>query len=256
MSLPVTRRTFVATAIGGAAATAGLGALSAPTGQPRIKALLFDAFPIFDASPVTALADRFFGNLGAQLSAEWRTRQFEYTWLRTAAGRYADFWQVTGDALDFASHKVGVSPSVEQRDALMNAYLEVSMWPDAPAALGSLRRAGLRLAFLSNWTPRMLDANVRRANASDTFEHVLSTDRAKTFKPDPRAYQLGIDALRLDRASILFVAGAGWDASGAKLFGYPTFWVNRQRLPAEVLGVQADGSGSTLTDLVSFLRLE
>ena len=82
---------------------------------------------------------------------------------------------------------------------------------------------------------------------------MLSTDQGATYKPDPRAYQLGPDALKLTREEILFVAFAGWDAAGAKLFGYPTYWVNRQHLPAEEIGVRPDGSGGTLTDLVAFL---
>jgi 2-haloacid dehalogenase len=68
------------------------------------------------------------------------------------------------------------------------------------------------------------------------FDHVLSTDRAKTFKPDPRGYQLGMEELKLKRDEILFVAHAGWDASGPKPFGYPTYWVNRQSLPPEECG--------------------
>jgi len=85
------------------------------------------------------------------------------------------------------------------------------------------------------------------------FEKVLSTDDVKTFKPDPRAYQLGVDSLKLKRESILFVAFAGWDAAGAKSFGYPTFWVNRLKLPMERLGVVPDATGGTLADVVQYL---
>ena len=99
----------------------------------------------------------------------------------------------------------------------------------------------------------MLDANVRSAGLDGMFERVLSTDEARTFKPDPRAYQLGVDALKVKRSKILFVAFAGWDAAGAKMFGYPTYWVNREGLPPEAMGVLPDGTGETLTDLVAFL---
>ena len=44
-----------------------------------------------------------FPGKGAELSNAWRTRQFEYTWLRTMSGRYADFWHVTEEALIFAA---------------------------------------------------------------------------------------------------------------------------------------------------------
>ena len=194
-----------------------------------------------------------FPGKGADLSTEWRTHQFEYTWLRVAARRYADFWQVTQDALVFAASKVKVELSPQQRDKLMHAYLELKTWPDAVPALDSLKRSGMRLAFLSNFTSTMLDACIHRSGVNEMFEQVISTDQARTFKPAPEAYQLGTDSLRLAREEILFVAFAGWDAAGAKAFGYPTFWVNRLKLPMEELGEVPDGIGNDLSDLVDFL---
>jgi len=256
--MAMTRRDFVRLSAAGAVAgalssTSQILAAKAPA-KSSIKAIAFDAFPIFDPRPVYALVDQLFPGHGAQLSDEWRTHQFEYTWLRAAAGRYADFWQVTADALTFAAKKLGLDVSSQQREKLMNAYLDLKAWPDVAAALKSLKESGYRLAFVSNFTPKMLDSCIRSAGLEGMFEHVLSTDQAKTFKPDPRAYQLGVDAMKLKRDEILFVAFAGWDAAGAKMFGYPTFWVNRLRLPPEELGVSADGRGDSLNELVQFLR--
>jgi 2-haloacid dehalogenase len=254
--MQMTRRKFVVCAGGAAAAQSfapSLAALAAglPQSRPRIKALAFDAFPIFDPRPVMKRAETMFPGTG--LAEEWRTRQFEYTWLRVAAHRYADFWQVTEDALTFAMNKLELTASQAQRAALMNGYLELEPWPDVAPALASLRHSGLRLAFLSNFTRTMLDANIAHAGLSGVFEQVISTDQVKTYKPDPRAYQLGVDMLKVAREEILFVAFAGWDAAGAKLFGYPTFWLNRQKQPAEELGAAPDRASDTLADLPSFL---
>jgi 2-haloacid dehalogenase len=120
--------------------------------------------------------------------------------------------------------------------------------------LASLKDFRFRLAILSNFTPGMLEANVQSAELSGFFEQVLSTDRAKSYKPDPRAYQLGTEALKLERQEILFVAFAGWDAAGAKSFGYPTYWLNRQKLPAERLGAAPDGVGESLRQFLEFLK--
>jgi 2-haloacid dehalogenase len=227
-------------------------ALAATT--PPIKAIAFDAFPIFDPRPILARAEALFPGQGAELSNAWRTRQFEYTWLRTVSQRYADFWQVTEDALVFAGNMLKLDLSREKRQHLMAAYLELKAWPDVLPALRSLREAGLRLAFLSNFTPRMLEAAIRSAGLEGLFEHLLSTDQVQTYKPDPRAYQMGLEALRLNREAIVFVAFAGWDAAGAKWFGYPTFWVNRLNLPVEELGIAPDATGGNLADLVNVLR--
>jgi 2-haloacid dehalogenase len=141
----------------------------------------------------------------------------------------------------------------EQQEQLLNAYLELKAWPDVGPALEFLKSSGFRLAFLSNFTPRMLEANIARAGLAGLFEQAVSTGRAKTYKPDPRAYQLGTSVLKLEPQEVLFVAHAAWDAAGAKLFGYPVFWVNRQGLPVEKLGATPDWTGSSLAQLVQLL---
>jgi 2-haloacid dehalogenase len=220
----------------------------------NIKAIAFDAFPIFNPSPVFVLAEQLFPGKGSALGEEWRSRQFEYTWLRIVTHHYADFWQITQDALTFAADKLQLELTAEKREALMSAYLKLSVWPEVPSALNRLKTLGFQLSFLSNFTSRMLGANIENAGLGKMFDHVISTDQASTYKPDPRAYQLGIDALGLKRNEILFAAFAGWDAAGAKLFGYPTFWVNRSKLPPEQLDAVPDATGSSLLDLLQFLE--
>jgi 2-haloacid dehalogenase len=224
------------------------------TGRLRIKAVAFDAFPIFNAAPVVSRAEALFPGRGTALADEWRNRQFEYAWLRVLSRRYADFWQVTQDALVFAARRLKLEIDSVKRDALINAFLELVPWPDVVPALDSLAKSGLRLAFLSNLTPRMLQANLERSGLVGRFDHLLSTDQAKTYKPDPRAYEIGTEVLGLSREEILFVAHAGWDAAGSKAFGYPTFWVNRPGLPPEELGVAPDAEGRDLSDLVRFVE--
>ncbi|MGZ4866905.1 MAG: haloacid dehalogenase type II [Candidatus Angelobacter sp.] len=252
------RREFMALTASGLASCA-LGMRSGNTGRgqapkTKIKAIAFDAFPIFDPRPVFALAEELFPGNGTALSDGWRTRQFEYTWLRVVAQRYVNFWQVTEDALVFATNRLKLDLSAEKREKLMSGYLNLKAWPDVPPALSALRKSGLRLALLSNFTQHMLQTNIKSAGLPGIFEEVISTDQARTFKPDPRAYRLGIESLGLQGNQILFAAFAGWDAAGARLFGYPTFWVNRLKAPAEELDAVPDASGGSLLDLVQFLH--
>jgi 2-haloacid dehalogenase len=221
--------------------------------RARIKAIAFDAFPVFDPRPVFALVSELYPNKGVELSHLWRTRQFEYTWLRTLSGRYSDFWQVTSDALVYAATALKLELPPDKHDRLMAAYLQLRCWPDVPELLSSLRNAGLRLAFLSNMTAKMLESGIRNSGLGTAFDHVLTTDRVKAYKPDPRAYRMALDTFGLKRDQILFVPFAAWDAAGAVSFGYPTFWVNRQHQPAEELGVTSDGTGENLLDLVRFI---
>jgi 2-haloacid dehalogenase len=220
----------------------------------KIKAIAFDAFPIFDPRPVFTLAEQLFPGKGAELGSTWRTRQFEYQWLRALSGSYADFWQVTEDALVFSSEMLKLDLTPDKRKQLMIAYLGLKAWPDVRPALQLLKDAGIRLAFLSNATPKILDAGIMNSGLAGIFEHVLSTDTIKTYKPDPRAYQMATDAFALEKEEILFVAFAGWDAAGAKTFGYTTFWVNRLNIPAEQLGATPDAVGQNLNGLVAFVK--
>jgi 2-haloacid dehalogenase len=253
--MPFTRREFLHLAAGGVAASAlrsPLEAQAAP--EAPFKAIAFDAFPIFDPRPVFGLAETLFPGKGTDLGNAWRTRQFEYQWLRALSGRYADFWQTTEDGLVFAAKLLQLELTPEKRAQLMQAYLGLKAWPDVPSALSVLKEAGIRFAFLSNMTTKMLEAGIKNAGLDGVFEHVLSTDQIQAYKPDPRAYHMAIDAFQLKHEEILFAAFAGWDAAGAKWFGYPTFWVNRLNLPAEELGVAPDARGRDLTDLVSFVK--
>jgi len=228
-------------------------AATATDSRARIKAVAFDAFPILDPRPVFALTEELFPGKGTELSNIWRTRQFEYAWLRTLSRHYADFWQVTNDSLVFAAKTMKLDLTPDKHASLMQAYVKLQCWPDVPAALHSLKEAGIRLAFLSNMTTKMLEAGVRNSGLEGFFDHVLSTDRVRAYKPDTRAYQMGLDAFGLKAGEILFAAFAGWDAAGAQAFGYPVYWVNRQSQPAEELGAVADAEGRTLHDLVTFV---
>ena len=244
------RRRFIAAAAGGAVAGA-LGVAAAPQ-TLTFDAIAFDGLVIFDVRPVGAAAEAAFPGNGAALVAAWRTRQFEYQWLRALGGRYADFLQTTNDALTYAARQLGLALDASTRQRLMAPYTAPSVWHDVADSLATLRRSGIRLAMLSNMTHAMMADGLTRAGVADRFDAILSTDAIATYKPDPRAYRLGVDALRVPKERLLFAAFAGWDVAGAKWFGYPTFWVNRLGTPAEELGVVADGGGVDLGALVHF----
>ena len=239
------------------AATSALGptarAESKTTATPPAKAIGFDGFVIFDPRPIAALAETLFPGKGAALVAIWRTRQFEYCWLRTMMGRYADFLSVTEASLVYAAAMHKVALTAERRDRLMQAYLEMKAHPDVLPGLQALRAAGIRLGFISNLTQPMLEAATKNAGLDGYFEQFLSTDRVRAYKPDPRAYAMGQDGFGLKREEIVFAAFGGWDAAGAKSFGYRTFWCNRLGQPVEGLEADPDGIGATVGDLARFV---
>lgn len=250
------RRNFIATT---AAALAATSLASSPFNlflnrSHKFKAIAFDAFPVFDPRPVFSLVESMFPEQGKELGNVWRTKQFEYCWLRTAAKQYRNFWKVTEDALVYAAKKTGVDLSIQNKNELMNQYLNLNTWEDVLPVLEELKKKEIRLSFLSNMTDEMLASCLRNSKIEKYFDHVISTDRIQSYKPDPDTYKSGVDILKLRKEEILFVAFAGWDAAGAKWFGYPTYWVNRLQLPVEELNTMPDGIGKGMSDLLNFIN--
>ncbi len=124
-----------------------------PSTLHEIKACVFDAYgTLFDVHSAVALHTHRMANASA-VSMLWRTKQLEYTWLRTLMGRYIDFWEVTGDALDFALDTSGISDS-QLRDDLLQAYLSLSCYSEVPEVLEQLKKRHIRCAILSNGSRR------------------------------------------------------------------------------------------------------
>jgi 2-haloacid dehalogenase len=250
------RRQFLeglAVAALGAGVRGANAAMPPAAGPARIRAVALDLFTIFDPRSVVAVAEAIVPGRARELCEAWRVRQFEYSWLHTAAGTYRDFHAVTEDALAYAARAQGVNLSPDASRRLVAAYERLAPWPDSRTALETMKAAGLRLTPLANFTPAMIEHLLANAGFRPLFDEIISTDRAKTYKPDPRAYALGPSVFKLRREEIAFAAFGGWDAAGAKWFGYPTFWVNRLGVPGEELPPGPDAVGSTLTEVASWV---
>jgi 2-haloacid dehalogenase len=199
-----------------------------------IRACVFDAYgTLFDVHSAVARLRSQIGPGADELSQLWRSKQLEYSWLRALMGRHADFWQVTGDALDYALARTGVAASV--RAPLMQAYLTLDAYPEVVDVLRRLRAVGLKLAILSNGEPAMLAAAVENARIGELLDAVLSVEQAGVYKPDPRVYRLALDRLGVRADETSFQSSNAWDVHGAACFGLRPVWINRLGAPDERL---------------------
>ena len=215
--------------------------------SPPIRGYVFDAYgTLFDVHSVVE-AGREITDDPLTLSATWRQKQLEYTWLRSLMGRYEDFWVVTESALRYAVRRLGLTATEAQRGRLMSAYLTLACFPEVKPALARLRDRPC--AILSNGAPAMLEAAVRSSGLGESLQHVLSVDAVKVFKPSPLVYALGPKAMGIGASDLLFVSSNAWDVAGAKAFGYQVAWCNRSDAPAEELGAPADYVVTTLDEL-------
>ena len=201
-----------------------------------VRHAVFDAYgTLFD---VHSAASRYQVRLGEQaeaVSTIWRTKQLEYTWLRSLMQRYVDFWIVTQDALDYALDSKGIDDNSLRKD-LLRAYHELACYPEVPDTLSNIKQMGLGTAILSNGSPEMLEAGVSKSNLGKVLDSIISVDTIKVFKPSPKVYQLATDQLGCNPEEILFFSSNAWDVSGAATYGFQTVWVNRfsqamERLP-------------------------
>ncbi len=193
-----------------------------------IRACVFDAYgTLFDVhAPLAKLAGEI-GPKASEVSLLWRHKQLEYTWLRSLMGVHADFWHVTGDALDYALEFHGIEdPGL--KDELLVLYLKLDCYAGVKDALQAVRAKSLRTAILSNGSPSMLDQAVRHAGLEKLFDMVLSVEDVGIYKPSRRVYRHAMQRLQLhDAPSICFISANAWDAQAAAQFGFQAVRLNR-----------------------------
>lgn len=213
------------------------------------RVVVFDAYgTLFDVEGLVQRAEGLGLARAADLVRLWRSKQLEYTWLRTLLGRYEDFWAVTGASLEYACEALGVALTPEAREALLRGFLEPPAFPDAVPALAHLASRGVRCCVFSNGTRAMVGAAARTSGLGAYLDGIASVDdEAKVYKPHPAAYASACRTLGIEAQQALFVSANGFDVAGAGNFGFATAWVNRKGAAPDRLGVAA---GLVVRDLL------
>jgi 2-haloacid dehalogenase len=220
-----------------------------------IRACVFDAYgTLFDFASAAASCADVLGDQAARLTTLWRDKQLAYSWLRAVQGRHDDFWQVTGDALDFAMEALGIADP-KLRERLMEVYLRLAPFPEVGDTLRRLRNGGMRMAILSNGSPAMLAPLVENAGIGGLLDAVISVEEAGVYKPHPKVYQLAVDRLGAPVKDIAFLSSNGWDAYAASAFGMRAIWCNRFNQPKERLPGQPEREIRSLAELPGLLGM-
>ncbi len=221
----------------------------------NIQACVFDAYgTLFDFNAAAAGCRDALGEKADALSALWRTKQLEYTWLRALMGQHAPFWHVTGEALDYALETLEVEDRAV-RDRLMQLYLELDTFPEVTDVLTVLKKAGRKTAILTNGSPEMIAAAVENSGIGELLDAVYSVEEVGVYKPHPSVYQLAVDGLGVAKENISFQSSNAWDAAGAAAFGMRVAWCNRYGQRRERLPAQPDAEMTSLRELPGLLGL-
>ena len=218
-----------------------------------IAAVVFDAYgTLYDVHSVVTACDRLWPAKGASVSQLWRTKQLETTWQRTLMGRYVDFGEVTLAALRYATAALHLVCTESQALDLAEEYKRLTPYPEVRDTLDQLRPR--QLAILSNGSPAMLEPLVEHSGLGRWITDVISVHQLKLYKPSPSVYRLAVDRLEVAADEILFVSANGWDACGAKSFGFQVAWVNRAGAPLDSLGAVPDHTIKSLAELPALVK--
>ncbi|QZY86579.1 haloacid dehalogenase type II [Exiguobacterium acetylicum] len=216
-----------------------------------IQALVFDVYgTLFDVHSVKEQAEALYPDHGEAISKRWREKQLEYSFLRQLNGQYVPFSQVTQDALRYTLLELKLHVTEEQITTLMETYLTLDVYPEVSSVLETM--ADKRLVVFSNGSHDMLDPLIEQSGLADRFEHLVSVDDIKQYKPAPASYMHSLNTLGLKREEILFMSSNGWDITGAKSFGFKTAWINRNGLPVEELNLDPDRIYDDLTGITEW----
>ncbi len=219
-----------------------------------IRACVFDAYgTLFDFASAAAGCRDVLGERVGPLTALWRDKQLQYTWLRALQDRHVDFWQVTGDALDHALETLGIDRQPGLRERLMGLYRTLDAFPEVPETLRRLKEAGFATAVLSNGSPEMLRSAVEGAGIGGLLDAVLSVEEVGVFKPHPKVYRLAVDRLGVPAEAIAFQSSNAWDAYAASAFGMRVVWCNRYGQRPERLPGSPDREIRTLAELPALI---
>jgi len=228
----------------------------------QTKLIVFDSYgTLIDVNDLQNTARNFVNSIDATVLVNlWRTKQLDYTWLRSLmkspiVDTYVDFWGVTQDALKFSLKKLEISLTQPEQDKLMNGWLNLSIFPDVKDSLTQMKQK-YQLAVLSNGTPKMLRDVFKHNRLEDLIhpDNEISVDEVKVFKPHPTVYGLAEKKLHVSKSQILFVSGNSWDVSGAKSYGLRSVWINRNNESEANLGISADLEFTNLNELSTYLN--
>ena len=221
-----------------------------------IRGCVFDAYgTLFDFNSAVAHCRDVLGEQADILSKIWREKQLQYTWLRSLMGQHKDFWQVTGDGLDYAMKSLGIRDEA-LRGRLMSLYNKLDVFPEVPSTLERLKSGGLKTAILSNGSPDMLLSVVEATGIAHLLDASLSVEEAGIYKPHPSVYKIAVDSLGMEAQAICFVSANGWDAHGASAFGFKVVWCNRYGQGQEILPGAPDIEVSGLAEIPAVLGIQ
>jgi 2-haloacid dehalogenase len=215
---------------------------------PQISALTFDCYgTLVDwETGILATLKQLLARHGVQppgdsdllsMYAQIEARQEE--------GEYQPYRDVLACVLISIASQCGITNLPEhEQDELAES---LPRWPPFPDTAPFLRRAAstYKLCICSNIDDDLFEGTRRALGVPIDF--VVTAQRCRSYKPNPRHFQLALELLQLPPDRILHIAESRrHDIEPAKKLGFQTAWVNRHKARP---GPSASGHADATPDL-------
>lgn len=218
--------------------------------------IAFDVYgTLFDPLAIASALEPWCGAQSPQVAAMWRQRQLEYSWRRSAMGRYVDFAVVTVQALQSALSTAQLYVSSADIQQISQRFTQLPADPHALATLQALRSAGFRCVVLSNATPSMLTPLLATSGLAPELDDIISLHEVRRYKPHPDAYHFLAQRCQTRRDNCWLVSRHSWDVLGAIHAGLHGIWVRPDGTPNEPWEFAPDVSLPDFATLVDYARV-
>ncbi len=196
-------------------------------------------------------SDQDAGEFWRQLRHRQRIEQYQDTIVQLG---HSGYLETVRRAFSYVTRLNGLDPTDDEIDRWMEAWQQLSPFPDAVPALDRLR-ARYKLVALSNGNPWFLDHLVKNRIKFD-FDDVISVEVAGAFKPHPGVYRRAAGIIGMEVGELLMVSSNSFDVMGARMCGLRGAFVNREKLPFEDTSYLPDVTVSDFSVLADVLLQE
>jgi len=194
----------------------------------RKLAIGFDVYgTLVDPLEISVYLQKLIGNKAKPFAEIWRQKQLEYTFRRGLMDQYKNFDICVQQAMQYAIDCLKVNFSSNEKDNLLDLYLNLKVFPDVVPALELLKQSNCTLVAFSNGVESTLKTLLSNAGLIDYLTDIISVDGLQTFKPNPKVYEYLATKTGADPTNCWVISSNPFDVIGGKSAGLNTAWIQR-----------------------------
>ena len=218
--------------------------------------LAFDVYgTLINTSGVFNTLKLMIGNEAGSFMDTWRNKQLEYSFRRGLMNNYVDFSVCTQNALDYSClfHKINLTNT--QKEALINEYTVLPIFPEVKLGLNKLKEDGHTLVAFSNGSYNAITKLITNANIKEYFDYIVSVENTQTFKPNPTVYSYLNKQTKSEKSNSWLISSNSFDVMGAISYGMQSAWLKRsENAIFDPWGIEPTITINKLTELSEFLK--